>query len=61
MGCAFLRPGRFDYLLPMGTPDAAARTAIWSVTDGRGDVDLDMPAAASEPFTPADITSHARL
>ena len=27
---AFLRPGRFDYVLPVGPPDAEARRAIWS-------------------------------
>lgn len=26
---AFLRPGRFDHVLPVGPPDAAAREAIW--------------------------------
>ena len=26
---AFLRPGRFDYVLPVGPPDPAARQAIW--------------------------------
>lgn len=26
---AFLRPGRFDYVLPVGPPNAEARTAIW--------------------------------
>ena len=26
---AFLRHGRFDYVLPIGAPDAAARAAIW--------------------------------
>lgn len=26
---AFLRPGRFDYVLPVGPPDPAAREAIW--------------------------------
>ncbi|GAA2135654.1 hypothetical protein GCM10009760_14470 [Kitasatospora kazusensis] len=58
---AFLRPGRFDYLIPIGTPDAAARAAIWSryaVT--RSDVDLPVLVAASELFTPADIEHAAR-
>ena len=26
---AFLRHGRFDYVIPVGPPDAAARAAIW--------------------------------
>ncbi|MEY9966936.1 transitional endoplasmic reticulum ATPase [Streptacidiphilus sp. MAP12-16] len=58
---AFLRPGRFDYLVPIGTPDAAARSAIWSrYATGRPDVDLDALVAASELFTPADIEHAAR-
>ncbi|MCP3818184.1 bifunctional GNAT family N-acetyltransferase/ATP-binding protein [Streptomyces sp. A3M-1-3] len=59
---AFLRPGRFDYLIPIGTPDIAARSAIWSrYTDGRGDVDVTELVAASELFTPADIEHAARI
>ena len=27
---AFLRPGRFDYVIPVGPPDDAARKAIWN-------------------------------
>ncbi len=55
---AFLRPGRFDYVLPVGPPDAEARTAIWGryvgeITDQR--VDIDSLVAASVFFTPADI------
>ncbi|AJT61832.1 hypothetical protein T261_0140 [Streptomyces lydicus] len=59
---AFLRPGRFDYLIPIGTPDKAARAAIWSrYTDGRADVDVTALVAASELFTPADIEHAARV
>ncbi|MFD3652125.1 ATP-binding protein [Streptomyces sp. NPDC058620] len=58
---AFLRPGRFDYLVPIGTPDAAARAAIWSRHSARrDDVDVDALVAASELFTPADIEHAAR-
>lgn len=58
---AFLRPGRFDYLVPIGTPDAAARAAIWArYAAGRADVDLDVLVPASELFTPADIEHAAR-
>ena len=58
LDAAFLRPGRFDYLLPVGPPDAQARHAIWaryvaSITDAP--VDLDALVAASTLFTPADI------
>ncbi|MGW7080403.1 ATP-binding protein [Streptomyces sp. NPDC054866] len=59
---AFLRPGRFDYLIPIGTPDKAARAAIWSrYTDGRPEVDIDELVAASDLFTPADIEHAARI
>ncbi|MFJ1702926.1 ATP-binding protein [Kitasatospora sp. NPDC088346] len=59
---AFLRPGRFDYLIPIGTPDAEARAAIWSryaVT--RTDVDLELLVRRTELFTPADIEHAARI
>ncbi len=55
---AFLRPGRFDYVLPVGPPDADARRAIWSrYVEEITDIDLDLGAlvAASELFTPADM------
>ncbi len=60
---AFLRHGRFDYVIPVGPPDAAARQAIWerylaAVPHGR----LDMPTIVAESrlFTPADIEVAAR-
>jgi transitional endoplasmic reticulum ATPase len=60
---AFLRPGRFDYVLPVGPPDNEARSAIWAryvaeITDEP----LDVPAlvAATGLFTPADIEFAAR-
>jgi transitional endoplasmic reticulum ATPase len=60
---AFLRPGRFDYVLPVGLPDPEARREIWrryveETTDE--EVDLDALVAASELFTPADIEFAAR-
>lgn len=60
---AFLRPGRFDYVVPVGPPDARARAAIWQrytneVTDR--DIDLDRLVDASDRFTPADIEFAAR-
>ena len=60
---AFLRPGRFDYVLPVGPPDHDARAALWEryvrdVTDE--EVDFDALANASELFTPADIEFAAR-
>ncbi|MFJ3903812.1 ATP-binding protein [Streptomyces sp. NPDC090025] len=59
---AFLRPGRFDYLIPIGTPDKAARAAIWSrYTGARPEVDVDALVAASDLLTPADIEHAARI
>jgi SpoVK/Ycf46/Vps4 family AAA+-type ATPase len=60
---AFLRPGRFDYVLPVGPPDAEAREAIWKryteeITDQA--LDLGRLVVASELFTPADIEFAAR-
>lgn len=59
---AFLRPGRFDYVIPVGPPDPAARVSIWQrylgpTADG---VELHRLVAASEMFTPADIEFAAR-
>ena len=60
---AFLRHGRFDYVIPVGAPDAEARAAIWrryipaSVLE---QVDLDTLVEASDLFTPADIEFAAR-
>jgi hypothetical protein len=55
---AFTRPGRFDYLVPVGPPDTTARAGIWaryvsSITDV--DIDLDELAARSQYFSAADI------
>ena len=55
---AFIRPGRFDYVLPVGPPDETARAAIWRnyvtrITDA--DVDIARLVEASQLFTPADI------
>lgn len=63
LDAAFVRPGRFDCVLPVGPPDAEARRAIWSryveeITDV--DFELDALVADSELFTPADIEFAAR-
>lgn len=60
---AFTRPGRFDYLLPVGPPDVEARTGIWrryvsSITDV--DVDARLLAERSQYFSAADIEFAAR-
>jgi MoxR-like ATPase len=60
---AFLRPGRFDYVLPVGPPNDEARSSIWSryvdeITDEP--VDVGVLVEASPLFTPADIEWAAR-
>lgn len=60
---AFLRPGRFDYLLPVGPPDAEARAAIWrryveEITEE--EISIDALVEATQFFTPADIEFAAR-
>jgi SpoVK/Ycf46/Vps4 family AAA+-type ATPase len=60
---AFLRHGRFDYVIPIGAPDAAARAAIWRRYIPAGvlqRIDLDALVEASELFTPADVEFAAR-
>ncbi|MFD0360876.1 ATP-binding protein [Nocardia sp. GCM10030253] len=59
---AFLRPGRFDYVIPIGPPDAPARRAMWRRYIGpAGDhIDLHQLVSASALFTPADIEFAAR-
>jgi transitional endoplasmic reticulum ATPase len=60
---AFLRHGRFDYVIPIGAPDAAARAAIWQryIPAGVSErIDLDALVEASDLFTPADIEFAAR-
>ena len=59
---AFLRPGRFDYVIPVGPPDQPARHAVWQRYLGTANahIDVDRLATASELFTPADIEFAAR-
>jgi transitional endoplasmic reticulum ATPase len=60
---AFLRHGRFDYVIPVGAPDGAARSAIWRRYIPPGvleRIELDKLVEASELFTPADIEFAAR-
>jgi len=55
---AFLRHGRFDYVLPIGPPDPQAREALWHSAcqqSGSHDVDITEIVRASDGFTPADI------
>jgi len=60
---AFLPPGRFDYVLPVGRRTRTPRRPIWrryveEITDE--DIDLEAIVHASELFTPADIEFAAR-
>lgn len=62
LDAAFLRPGRFDYVIPVGPPDPAARRAIWTryLAAAAQAVDVDRLVDASDLFTPADIEFAAR-
>lgn len=59
---AFLRHGRFDYVLPIGPPDEAARAAMWErhLKASGEQVAAAALVQASANFTPADITHAAR-
>lgn len=59
---AVLRPGRFDYIIPIGPPDSVAREAIWRryLAQAARTVDVDALVNATEMFTPADIEFAAR-
>jgi transitional endoplasmic reticulum ATPase len=60
---AFLRHGRFDYVIPVGAPDAEARAAIWRryiPEPVLRRIELDRLVDASDLFTPADIEFAAR-
>jgi transitional endoplasmic reticulum ATPase len=60
---AFLRHGRFDYVIPVGPPDEEARDAIWDryiAAMPHADVDMAAVVDHSRLFTPADIEFAAR-
>jgi transitional endoplasmic reticulum ATPase len=60
---AFLRHGRFDYVIPVGPPDPAAREAIWGrylAAMPHGELDMAAIVEESRLFTPADIEFAAR-
>ena len=60
---AFLRHGRFDYVVPIGLPDVAARQAIWEryiPSSVEGTVDVAALVEASDGFSPADVEYAAR-
>lgn len=60
---AFLRHGRFDYVIPIGLPDADARTAMWHrfvPSTVAKHLDIVALVEASKGFSPADIEFAAR-
>ncbi|MFC0448074.1 ATP-binding protein [Rhodococcus jostii] len=57
---AFLRHGRFDYVLPIGAPDAEARYSLWERYLGNEQVDVSALVGATEGYTPADVAHAAR-
>jgi SpoVK/Ycf46/Vps4 family AAA+-type ATPase len=60
---AFLRHGRFDYVIPIGLPDEAARQAIWQryvPEQVAAAVDVALLVERSAGFSPADIEFAAR-
>lgn len=60
---AFLRHGRFDYVIPIGLPDEDAREAIWTryvPSAALPTVDIAALVARSDGYSPADIEFAAR-
>jgi transitional endoplasmic reticulum ATPase len=61
---ALLRPGRFDELIYVGTPDTTGRRRILAIHTGdmplAADVDLDALAERTERFTGADLEDLVR-
>ncbi|HAA78957.1 MAG TPA: AAA family ATPase [Microbacteriaceae bacterium] len=60
---AFLRHGRFDYVIPIGLPDTGARESIWTryiPSHALKNVDLKELVKRTEGFSPADIEFAAR-
>jgi transitional endoplasmic reticulum ATPase len=60
---AFLRHGRFDYVIPIGLPDGEARRAMWHrfiPSTMLASVDVDLLVQRTEGYSPADIEFAAR-
>jgi GNAT superfamily N-acetyltransferase len=60
---AFLRHGRFDYVIPIGLPDEQARESIWSryvPSQAIDAVDIGELVKRTDGFSPADIEFAAR-
>ncbi|MFF0457812.1 ATP-binding protein [Nocardia africana] len=61
LDAAFLRHGRFDYVLPIGAPDAEARHALWERYLMEDGIDVSALVMASAGFTPADVAHAAQM
>ncbi|MDA8777190.1 GNAT family N-acetyltransferase [Pontimonas sp.] len=60
---AFLRHGRFDYVIPIGLPDKTARESIWHryiPAQALESVDVGELVKRTDGFSPADIEFAAR-
>jgi transitional endoplasmic reticulum ATPase len=60
---AFLRHGRFDYVIPIGLPDEEARRAMWHrfiPATILPSVNVDLLVGRTEGYSPADIEYAAR-
>ncbi|MCW4466790.1 bifunctional GNAT family N-acetyltransferase/ATP-binding protein [Glutamicibacter sp. MNS18] len=60
---AFLRHGRFDYVIPIGLPDDEAREAMWQrfiPSAVVADVEVGLLVERTKGFSPADIEFAAR-
>lgn len=62
LDAAFLRHGRFDYVIPIGLPDDQAREAIWQryIPAAAVGIDVKVLVEMTEGFSPADIEYAAR-
>lgn len=62
LDAAFLRHGRFDYVIPIGLPDRQARDAIWRryIPDAAVNIDVARLVDMTDGFSPADIEFAAR-
>lgn len=57
---AFLRHGRFDYVLPIGPPDDQALDGLWRRYIADADIDIAALVSATGGYTPADVAHAAR-